>query len=72
MKSDADTDANMEKLERKENPPWRDESMDDFNVAFHQSGHSRFKNQSSVLLKSSSLDNTEGGWVGGCVWVHVK
>lgn len=43
MKSDADADTNKEKLGRKENPPWRDERMDDFNVAFRQSGHSRFK-----------------------------
>lgn len=53
-------DTNKEKLGRKENPPWRDERMDDFDVAFRQSGHSRFKKKSSVLLKSSSLDNTEG------------
>lgn len=68
MKSDADMDTNKERMERKENRPWRDESMDDWNAALHQSGHSRFKNQSSVLLKSSSLDNTEGEWVGeGCM-----
>lgn len=69
MKSDADADTNEEKLGRKENPPWRDERMDDFNAAFHQSEHSRFKNKSSVLLTTQRV----GGWLrGACELVREK